>query len=108
MTKPKNIGVNVPIPKETCEDKNCPFHGTLGVRGRSFVGTVIKLTFQKNVLVEWSGRSYLPKYERYEKKRTRVWAHAPLCLGITQGDKVKIMETRKISKTKNFVVIEKL
>ncbi|MDD3573791.1 MAG: 30S ribosomal protein S17, partial [Methanospirillum sp.] len=29
----KNIGLNVPVPEKECDDVNCPFHGTLPVRG---------------------------------------------------------------------------
>ena len=113
MEKTKNngttkIGIDVPGPKTTCEDRKCPFHGETKVRGRVFLGIVNELTFQKNALVEWERRMYIPKYERYEKRRTKVWAHSPLCLGIAIGDKVKIAETRKLSKTKNFVVIQKM
>ncbi|HDD56931.1 MAG TPA: 30S ribosomal protein S17, partial [Thermoplasmatales archaeon] len=25
----RDIGLDVPTPKETCTDQNCPFHGTL-------------------------------------------------------------------------------
>jgi len=91
-----------------CGDKKCPFHGSLSVRGRTFVGKVVRVSFQKNALIEWQGRSYNAKYERYEKTRTRIWAHNPLCLGVKEGDNVKIMETRKLSKTKSFVVVEKV
>ena len=113
MEKTKNkgttkIGIDVPVPKATCEDRKCPFHGETKIRGRIFVGIVKELSFQKNALVEWERRMYIPKYERYEKRRTKVWAHSPLCLGVSVGDKVKISETRKLSKTKNFVVIQKM
>lgn len=104
----KNIGIDVPAPKETCNDKKCPFHGQINVRGRSFTGKVIKITFQKNALVEWERRVFIPKYERSEKRRTRIWAHNPLCLGVKINDNVQIMETKKLSKTKNFVIIKKM
>ena len=107
MKKQKNIAVGITTPKDSCEDKKCPFHGQINVRGRSFVGKVIKFAFQKNALIEWERKAYIPKYERYEKRRSRVWAHCPKCLGIALGDMVQIMETRKLSKTKNFVVVKK-
>ena len=108
MKKQRKIGIDVSVPKENCEDSKCPFHGKIGVRGRSFIGNVIRITFQKNALIEWTWKKYLPKYERYDKGRGRVWAHCPVCLGIKVGDAVKIMETRKLSKTKNFVVLQKV
>ncbi|MCF7866552.1 30S ribosomal protein S17, partial [Candidatus Woesearchaeota archaeon] len=58
------------------------------------------------VTVEWERRKYIPKYERYEKRRTKVKAHNPEEIDAKVGDKVIIAETRPISKTKNFVVIK--
>jgi len=77
-------------------------------RGRIFVGKVVTSKAQKTVRVEWPRRYYLPKYERFEKRRTRVQAHNPKCLSVKLGDTVRISECRPISKTKKFVVIEKL
>jgi len=95
-------------PKEKCKDNNCPFHGSLKCRGRSFTGTIVAGKMQKTVTVEWERSAYLRKYERYEKKRTRVKAHNPKCINANEGDIVKIMECRPLSKTKNFVIIENL
>jgi len=91
-----------------CNDRHCPFHGNISVRGRIFVGEVKKLSSFRTISVGWSRLMYLPKYERYEKRRTKLMAHCPDCITVKAGDKVKIMETRPISKTKNFVVVEKL
>lgn len=77
-------------------------------RGRIFTGTVIGTKASKTVRIEWPRRYFLPKYERYEKRRTRIQAHKPDTLQIEVGDKVRISECRPISKTKKFVVIEKL
>lgn len=104
----KNIGIDVKPPKNKCEgDKHCPFHGEKSLRGRIFSGTVIQAKTPKHAVVEWEWKKIVPKYERYEKRRTRVAVHNPACIGAEVGDRVKIMETRKISKTKSFVVIEK-
>ena len=106
MKQKKNIGIEVDLPKEKCDDKHCPFHGEIKVRGRTFVGTVIKKSIHKTILVEWPRAHYIPKFERYEKRRTRVTVHNPKCIDAKIGDKVMIGETRPISKTKNFVVIK--
>jgi small subunit ribosomal protein S17 len=106
--KARNIGVDVTPPKETCEDKNCAFHGKIGLRGRTFVGTVIGGDTHRTARVEWIRQFYIPKYERYEKRRSKIQAHNPPCINAQKGDKVKIMECRPISKTKNFVIIEKI
>ncbi|HQC34188.1 MAG TPA: 30S ribosomal protein S17, partial [Methanoculleus sp.] len=30
----RNIGLDVAVPETECDDANCPFHGTLPVRGQ--------------------------------------------------------------------------
>ncbi|MBU1850224.1 MAG: 30S ribosomal protein S17, partial [Nanoarchaeota archaeon] len=60
----------------------------------------------KTVTVEWERRKYIPKYERYEKRRSKVKAHNPNCIKAQEGDLVVIKEVRPISKSKNFVVME--
>ncbi len=91
-----------------CSDKKCPFHGHLSVKKRMFVGTVVANKAQKTATITWDRRYYLPKYERYEMRRTKIHAHLPTCIPAREGDSVKIIETRPISKTKNFVVIQNL
>jgi small subunit ribosomal protein S17 len=90
-----------------CNDKNCPNHGSLSLRGRTFKGVVIADVMQHTVTVEWERRKNVKKYERYEKKRTRVKAHNPECIAAQKGDIVEIMECRPLSKTKNFVIVKK-
>lgn len=103
----KNIGIEVALPEKTCNDKNCPFHGFLKVRGRIFTGKVVSKK-DKTATIEWDYLKHIPKYERSERRRTRVYAHSPQCINIAFGDTVRIAECRPISKTKNFVVIEKI
>jgi small subunit ribosomal protein S17 len=104
----RNIGIQVQKPKRKCEDDSCPFHGTLKCRGRIFTGTIISSKMQKTVTVEWKWKRHLKKYERYEKSKTKVKAHNPTCIGASDGDVVKIMECRPLSKTKNFIIVELL
>ena len=103
--KVKNIGMKVAKPEQTCQDTKCPFHGNLKVRGRTFIGTIISAKMHKTVVVEWDWKHYLPKYERYERRRSRVVAHNPPCLKARRGDDVIIAECRPLSKTKRFVVV---
>lgn len=105
--KAKDIGIEVVPPAEKCDDKNCPFHGTLGVRGKIFTGTVVRSKMRKTAIIEWERVRAVPKYERYEKRKTRIKVHNPPCINAKEGDIVKVMETRPLSKTKNFVIIEK-
>ncbi|MBI2667555.1 30S ribosomal protein S17 [Candidatus Woesearchaeota archaeon] len=78
----------------------------LSFRGRSFTGVVTKMSSQKTVTIEWNRLLYLHKYERFEKRRSKIKAHKPDWINVNIGDKVKVMETRPISKTKNFVILE--
>lgn len=76
----------------------------VNTRGRIFVGTVISDKIPKTVTVQWDGKRFVPKYERFTKIRTKVKAHDPL--NSKKGDIVKIAECKPLSKTKNFIVIE--
>jgi len=96
------------ISSGACSDIRCALHGRLETRGRTFIGTVISDKMQKTVTVEWPRLFYVPKFERYEKRRSRVKAHNPPCIAAKTGDRVKIVECRPIAKTVSFVVIEKL
>ena len=105
----KTIGIkDVKAPSNSCTDAKCPFHGTLSVRGRMLTGKVISSRMGRTVNVEWERRIYVPKYERYLKKRSRVKAHNPDCIAAKDGDMVRIGECRQLSKTKQFTVLEKL
>lgn len=106
--KAKDIGIKVNPPEETCEDTKCPFHGSLPIRGKVFTGIVVRGRMQQSVVVEWERRAYVSKYERYEKRKTRIKAHNPPCINAQAGDRVKIVETRPLSKTISAVVVEVL
>ena len=98
-----------PMAKEAeCSDKNCPVHGTLSVRGMVLEGVVASDKMDKTVIVQRSYYVKLKKYERYRPKKSRIPAHNPPCVNARLGDKVRIMECRKLSKTVNFVITEKM
>ncbi len=78
----------------------------ISTRGRTLQGKVVKDKMTSTVTVEWNRMKYIPKYERYEKKYSRVKAHNPTSINAKEGDIVKIKETRPLSKTKNFIVTE--
>lgn len=92
--------------KET--ERNCPYTGTISLRGKQFTGVVVRARMQKSCIVEWERRQYVPKYERYLKVKTRIRSHNPPSINAQEGDIVRIMETRPISKTIHTVVIEKI
>ncbi|WP_327052983.1 30S ribosomal protein S17 [Halomicrococcus gelatinilyticus] len=100
------LGLNVSEPEETCSDDNCPFHGSLSVRGQTIEGTVASTDMEKTVVVEREYDVTVPKYDRQMKRRSRVPAHAPECMDLAVGETVRIAETRPLSKTKSHVVVE--
>ncbi|MFH1174679.1 MAG: 30S ribosomal protein S17 [archaeon] len=106
--KAKNTGINVPAPEKLVQDRNCPFTGTARLRGRTFVGRVISDRMAKTCTVEFSSRRLNKKYERYEQIRTRLKAHNPPSIAAKTGDLVKLAETRPLSKTKHFIIIQVL
>lgn len=107
QTEARDIGLDVEAPEESCKDENCPFHGTLPVRGRVFQGDVVSADMENTAVVQWGYAEKDEKYERYERRNTKVAAHNPDCIDATEGDTVTIAECRPLSKTKSFVVIER-
>lgn len=104
--KVRNIVIGVKPPKKVCSDKKCPFHGSLSVRGKILEGVVVSAKASKTAILERHYLHYIPKYERYERRKSRIAAYNPECISAKVGDKVKIGECRPLSKTKHFVVIE--
>jgi len=102
----KSVGLDVPAPKAECQDVNCPFHGSLPVRGQVITGKVVSDRMMGTVVVEREYLRYIRKYNRYEKRSSRIHAHNPPCLQAKAGDSVTIAECRPLSKTKSFVVVE--
>lgn len=81
---------------------------SIRTRGRTFTGIVVEAKMQTTATVEWPRRKYVTKYERYERKRTKIKAHNPKEIDAKKGDIVKIIECRPISKTKHFKIVEKI
>ena len=48
--KVRDIGIpNVEPPENVCDDPNCPFHGSLPVRGRIMEGIVTSVKMHKSI-----------------------------------------------------------
>ncbi|MEM0383744.1 MAG: 30S ribosomal protein S17 [Candidatus Caldarchaeum sp.] len=108
MSEARNIGILVKPVSRTCDDKDCPYHGRLPVRGILQTGVVVKKKMNKTVVVEKKYQVYVRKYKRYERRRSRISAHLPPCLDVEVGDRVRIGECRPLSKEVSFVVLEKV
>src|SRR3990172_9018733 len=78
----RDIGIDAPAPKRACDDRHCPFHGTLPVRGQTFEGTVLSTRMQRTAVIERQHLRYILKFERYEKRTKRFYVHSPPCLDL--------------------------
>ena len=102
-------GINPPTAKE-CEDKDCPFHGTTRIRGKITQGVVVSKKSRNTVIIRRDYVQFIKKYQRYERRNSRLSCHLPLCLRneIKVGDLIRVGESRKLSKTKSFIVLDKV
>jgi len=89
-----------------CNSKNCPVHGNLRTRGMVFEGRVVSAKSKNTAVIEVSRLHKVRKYERLEKRRSRIHIHVPPCMQVKEGEVVKAAECRKISKTKSHVLIK--
>ncbi len=71
------------------------------------IGTVKSDKMDKTVVVEIARLVKHPKYKKYIRKRTRLYAHDEKneC---KKGDRVMLEETRPLSKLKRWRVLRKL
>jgi small subunit ribosomal protein S17 len=76
-------------------------------QGRSLVGEVVSAKSEKTVIVSVTNMTRHPLYRKAVRKTKRYAVHNEIA-GIAVGDNVKIMETKPISKTKHFMVTEKM
>lgn len=104
----RDIGLDVKAPDKDCNDPNCPFHGSLPVRGQVFDCKVVSDKMESTVVVLREFEKRDAKFERFEKRRSKIHAHNPPCIDAKAGDSVKIAECRPLSKTKAYVVVEVL
>ena len=102
----RNIGITVSQPKRTCDDKLCPFHGILSIRGRILTGVTVSAKAHNMIVVSREYPRLVTKYKRYERSSSNVHAFLPSCIDVKEGDEVKIAECKPISKTVSFVTVE--
>lgn len=86
----------------------CMSEKKLSVRGKLIEGKITKMKAKKTAQVEIKVIKYIPKYERYLVNKKRYSVHVPEDVDVKVDDNVLCGETRKISKTKSFVIIKKI
>ena len=102
-----DIGIDVKPPVKACTDQHCPFHGRLPVRGQIFEGIVVSAGMDKSAVIQRERMVYVPKYERFLKRTSRMSVHSPPCIEAAAGDQVTVMECRPLSKTISFTIVSK-
>lgn len=75
-------------------------------RGRVLIGEIIKKDISKTATVKIEHSHFIKKFERSEKRTSKIRVHNPENINAEVGNMVRIQETRPISKTKHFIVIE--
>ncbi len=91
-----------------CKDPKCPTHGHLKTHGYQIEGVVVSDKAKKTVIIEKEYSTFLKKYERSLRNTSRIPAYNPECVAAKVGDTVLIAGTRRLSKTKSFVVLKVL
>ncbi|MBI2084412.1 MAG: 30S ribosomal protein S17 [Candidatus Aenigmarchaeota archaeon] len=106
--KVRNIGIDANPPKKECSDAKCVWHGKTPIRGGVLKGKIVSAKAHKTAVVKREFLHFLPKYERYERRHSKITAYNPACIDAKEGDTVTIAECRPLSKTKSFIIIEKV
>lgn len=70
-----------------------------------YVGRVVSDKMEKTIVIEIATRKQHSKYRKRINKSTRLTAHDENNVA-KEGDLVKVMETRPLSKTKRFRLVE--
>jgi len=102
----KNIGLTVTAPKKECDDKNCPYHGNLSVRGKLFEGKVVSARAKNTIVVQKESLVYFTKFKRYARSKNTIHAYKPSCIEVEEGDLVLTAECRPVAKSVSYVVVE--
>ncbi len=93
---------------EECNDKKCYRHAkpAIKVRGERLLGKVVSTKGKNTAVIERDITKKLTKYQRWAKEKSHIAAHNPPCINAQAGDLVTLGETRKLSKTKAWTVLE--
>ncbi|MBI5619421.1 30S ribosomal protein S17 [Candidatus Gottesmanbacteria bacterium] len=74
---------------------------------KGFIGTVVSTSMTKTVTVAVTHVRRHPLYKK-QVRRTRRYAAHNESMALSVGDTVRIVSTRPVSKTKHFIVKEKI
>lgn len=74
---------------------------------QTFEGLVISAKTPQTVKVTFDYFYRHPKYKKILKRTTKLLAHCEID-GVKEGDKVLIAKSKPFSKSKHFIVLEKI
>jgi small subunit ribosomal protein S17 len=74
---------------------------------RTVTGTVKSAKMQKTVVVEIERLEQHPKYKKYIKRRSKLYAHDERA-ECQAGDRVVLVQTRPLSKLKRWRVVKRI
>ncbi|MEI6532252.1 MAG: 30S ribosomal protein S17 [Candidatus Roizmanbacteria bacterium] len=74
---------------------------------KTFIGTVVSNKMQNTIVVDVVRKFRHALYRKVITKSKKYLAHNDKN-NVEVGDKVKIIETKPMSKTKSFIVVEKI
>ena len=80
---------------------------TMGANGKIFTGEVVSVKTIKTVVVAVISTYRHPLYKKLVRKTKRFMAHNE-SLMLAVGDTVRIGETKPISRSKHFIVLNKV
>jgi small subunit ribosomal protein S17 len=72
---------------------------------KNIVGTVVSDKTDKTVTISWETRKRHPLYKKFVKSHRKIKAHDESNQA-SVGDRVRIQQTRPISKEKSFRIVE--
>ena len=95
--------------KESTTSANSKKINQVKLRGKTFEGTVVN-KLHGRVTIEFDRLMYVSKYERYEKRKTKIHARLPKELDstINVGDWIEVAECRPLSSIIKAIVTKKI
>ena len=102
------FGISAPKVAAPITDKKDPFYGEIAVKKEFIRGKVIKKDTNRSATIEWMRSLYVPKYERYEIRRSRLHVHNPESVHAEVGQLVLVARSRPLSKTKHHIILKVL
>jgi len=71
---------------------------------KTFIGKVVSDKMEKTVVVSVESQRLHPLYKKVVRKKKKYHVHNDV--GVKEGEMVKFVETRPISKTKRWKIVE--